>query len=64
MRILTHDRLKPEKGIPYSKTQLWRLERLGLFPKRVRLGAKFYGYVEDEIDQYLAGRISARDAAA
>ena len=27
-----------QKLVPYSRTQIWRLENLGLFPKRIRLG--------------------------
>ena len=26
MRLIDYDNLKPAKGIPYSKVQLWRLE--------------------------------------
>jgi hypothetical protein len=39
MRLLSYDKLKPTKGISYSKCQLWRLEKKGGFPKRVALGA-------------------------
>lgn len=52
------------KGVPYSKPHLWRLERAGKFPKRVPIGPSRYGYVESEIDAYVAALISARDAAA
>ena len=37
MRILSFEDLRSEKGIPYSKVHLWRLEREGKFPKRVPL---------------------------
>jgi prophage regulatory protein len=52
------------KGVPYSKPHLWRLERAGKFPKRVPIGPSRYGYVESEIDAYVAALIAARDAAA
>ena len=32
MKLLTYEDLKPEKGIPYSKAQMWRLEKRGGFP--------------------------------
>jgi prophage regulatory protein len=66
MRILRHDQLKPEKGICFSREHLRRLEVAGKFPKRVRLadGGDFYGYVETEIDTYLASRAAARETVA
>ena len=54
MRFLKYDDLKPEKGIPYSRTHLDRLEKLGKFPRRTRFsknGMVFWS--EDAIDQYL-----------
>jgi prophage regulatory protein len=65
MRILRYQQLKSEKGITFSREHIRRLELAGRFPKRVRLaeGGDHYGYVEDEIDAYLAKRIAARDAS-
>ena len=51
------------KGIPYSKPHLWRLEKARKFPRRVPLGAGRYGYVESEVDDYIAALIAARDTA-
>ena len=51
------------KGVPYSKPHLWRLEKAGKFPKRVPIGPSRYGYVEREVDDYIAALIAARDAA-
>lgn len=63
MRLITYKELKPLKGIPFSREHLRRLEAEGKFPKRVRLaeGGDYYGYVEKEIDDYLAARAAARD---
>jgi prophage regulatory protein len=61
MKLLAYDDLRPEKGITYSKIQLWRLEKLGEFPKRVPLGRMRYGWAEHEIDAWIAARIRARD---
>ena len=52
------------KGIHYSKSQLWRKEKAGTFPKRVPFGAARYAYVEDEIDALIEHAIAERDAAA
>jgi prophage regulatory protein len=50
------------KGIGYSKSHLWRLERTGQFPKRVPISASRYAYVESEVDAYIGNLIAARDA--
>jgi prophage regulatory protein len=49
------------KGVPYSKPHLWRLEKALKFPLRVPIGPGRYGYVEEEIDAYVAALIAARD---
>ena len=51
-----------DKCIYYSKPQLWRLEKAGKFPKRVKLGSYRYGWIESEIDHYIAQKIAERDA--
>jgi prophage regulatory protein len=61
--LLPYEKLR-EKGIPYSKPHLWRLEKAGRFPKRVPIGAGRYAYVESEIDDFIARMIAARDDAA
>ena len=65
MRIITFKDLQAQKGIPFSREHLRRLEAGGRFPKRVRLteGGDYYGYIEKEIDEYLAARAAARDGA-
>jgi prophage regulatory protein len=64
MRILSFDDLRSEKGIPYSKVHLWRLERLGKFPKRVQLGESRHGWLESEIDDWLLERMATRNVDA
>jgi len=63
-RIILYPDLKTHKGIGHSKTQLWRLERVGKFPKRVQLSPGRHGWVEAEIDAFIAERIAARDEKA
>jgi prophage regulatory protein len=63
MRLLAYDDLKPIKGIPYSKVQLWRLEKLKKFPKRVPMGPGRHAWIENEVDDWIASRIAARDEA-
>jgi prophage regulatory protein len=63
MKLLTYEDLKPERGIDVSKTTLWRWEKEGQFPRRVRIGAR-YGWPETEIDAWIKTKIDARDAEA
>ena len=63
MRILSFEELRSEKGIPYSKVHLWRLERGGKFPKRVALGASRHGWSDSEVDKWIAARMAERGNA-
>lgn len=45
----------------YSPQHIARLEAVGLFPKRVQLGANRVGWVEAEVLEWLQARIDARD---
>lgn len=47
--------------VPYSRVQLWRLERQGNFPRRVKLGANRIAWVEAEIDDWIADRLAQRE---
>lgn len=57
--IVTRPRL-PEYGIPYSNPHLHRLEKAGLFPKRIRLSPKTVGWLESEIIEWILDRAAAR----
>jgi prophage regulatory protein len=48
------------KGISASMVTLWRWERAGKFPRRVRVSHLKVAWVESEIDQHIASRIAAR----
>ena len=63
MRLIPYDALA-DRGIPYSKIQIWRLERDGRFPRRVSVGPQRYACIETEIDQYIAERVRLRDEVA
>jgi prophage regulatory protein len=64
VRLLSYDELRPQKGIPYSKVHLWRLEREGKFPKRVPLSESRHGWAESEIDDWIAERMASRRVEA
>ena len=58
MRFLRFPQLKPEKGIPYTREHLLRLEKVGKFPRRVQISDRAVGWVEDEIDAWQAEKAS------
>jgi predicted DNA-binding transcriptional regulator AlpA len=44
-----------------SRVQAWRLEREGLFPKRIQLGVNSVGWIASELDAWIVAKASARD---
>lgn len=62
-KLISYDDLLA-RGICLSKVQLWRNERAGKFPKRVEISRQRIGWVESEIDAYIAARIAARQPVA
>jgi prophage regulatory protein len=46
----------------YSPQHIARLEAVGQFPKRVRLGQGRVAWVEEEIEEWIQQRIADRDA--
>ena len=56
MRILDITDLKPTKGISFSRPHIYRLVRDGKFPKPIHLGKARIGFVEAEVDDWLAAR--------
>ncbi|MBW2631261.1 MAG: AlpA family transcriptional regulator [Deltaproteobacteria bacterium] len=53
---------KPEllSRVPLSDPTIWRLEKAGRFPKRLQLGGNSVGWIEEEIEAWLAERMAAR----
>lgn len=45
-----------------SRSTLYRLTDEGVFPRPVALTSARSGFVESEVDQWIADRIAARDA--
>lgn len=59
IRILTE--AKVEELVPFSSSQRRRMEHAGTFPKRVRLGPCRVGWVESEVQDWLAARLAERE---
>ena len=60
MRILSKKDLRAL--VLYSPAHIDRLEKAGLFPKRVQLGPCRVGWVESEVLAWLDERIKQREA--
>jgi len=56
---------KPElfNKIPLSDATIWRREKMGDFPKRIKLGGNSVGWFENEIDAWLAAKSADRHPA-
>lgn len=44
-----------------SRTQFWRLEREGLVPRRIQLGANSVGWVRSELESWVRSRMALRE---
>lgn len=58
VRIIRKSELLERVG--YSDVQIWRMEKAGKFPKRVKLGPKAVGWVESEVSDWIKERMEAR----
>jgi prophage regulatory protein len=47
-----------------SEMTLWRRQKAGTFPRRVKLGPNAVGFVEEEIESWCAARVAERDQRA
>ena len=46
--------------VPYSASHIWRLERLGQFPQRVRLGGNRVAWLQCEVNSWVESKLAAR----
>lgn len=58
-RLLNFRQLQ-QIGISYSREHLWRMERQGSFPRRVRLSPAKIAWIESEVLDWLHARSDAR----
>ena len=62
MRIIRYQDLDALKGIRWSRVHVARLEKDGRFPMHIDVGDATVGWIESEVDAWIADRIAARDA--
>ena len=60
-RLLTKTEVRTR--VCYSPQHIARLEKAGLFPRRVQLGQNRVGWVEEEIEDWIQARIDERDSS-
>lgn len=60
-RIIRFKQLKDR--VPYSRMHIYRLEKAGCFPRRVSLGPNSVGWLESEVDEWIASRTTARNSS-
>ena len=56
MKVLSFPQLESAKGIRYSRRHVRRLELAGEFPKSIALSPSTIGWIEEEIDAWIASR--------
>jgi prophage regulatory protein len=64
MRILAYPELRSRKGIPYTEQHLRRLIARGLFPAPIELSEQRVGFLESDIDEWIASRPRKKTAVA
>jgi prophage regulatory protein len=47
--------------VPYSASHIWRLERSGQFPRRVRLGGNRVAWLQSEVNSWVESKLASRD---
>jgi prophage regulatory protein len=60
-RLLGYQALK-ERGIPWTRVHLARLEAAGKFPLHIDVGDNSIAWFEDEVDEFLEAKAAERDA--
>jgi prophage regulatory protein len=60
-QLVSKKELKTVCGIPYSAQHIARLEHVGQFPKRIRLGINRVAWLLSEIEAWVDERLANRD---
>jgi len=54
MKLIRYPKLKEK--VPLSRSQIWRLEKAGKFPKRIQISDNSVGWDEADIEGWLQSR--------
>ena len=58
-RLITGKQLRTM--VPYTPQHILRLEKMGKFPKRVRIGENRVAWLLSEIERWIAERVAQRE---
>lgn len=50
--------------VGFSRSHLWRLVKQGKFPQPIPLGPNSRGWLESEVQAFIAARVADRDSGA
>ena len=51
--------IKVRERVPYSKVHIYRMMKVGLFPRQVRIGPNRVAWRASDIQRWIEGKISA-----
>src|SRR6185503_3863781 len=57
LRFLRFTAVRERTGL--SRSTIWRLERQGVFPKHRRISQNAVGWLEQEVNEWMLGRVKA-----
>jgi prophage regulatory protein len=60
-KLVSKKELRIVFGVPYSFAHIARLEAVGQFPKRVRLGACRVAWLSEEVQSWIDERVASRN---
>ena len=63
LKLVSKKDLKSVYGVPYSFVHIGRLERVGAFPKRIKLGQCRVAWFAEEVEAWITERAALRTAA-
>ena len=59
LRLISRAELR--RLVPYTLQHIMRLEKMGRFPRRIRLGANRVAWLEVDVTRWIEARIAERD---
>jgi prophage regulatory protein len=60
MRIIKREEVSHKTGL--ERSAIYQRVKLGTFPRQVQMGPKSVGWIEEEVEQWIAERVAVRDA--
>ncbi|HBT5242465.1 TPA: AlpA family phage regulatory protein [Klebsiella quasipneumoniae] len=56
-KLLTFDEVINRTG--YSRPRIYELIKLGLFPRKIKIGARKVAFIESEVNDWIKNKITA-----